>query len=130
MKKQRVLIVDDSAEIRQLVRSILEDDYDVEEADDGEQCIEMLTESCDYDLLILDIEMPGTNGWETLRVVSDEDNWPEIPVVMFTVLNEPENALKAWHIGASLYLTKPFTAAVLLETVQAALSTEKVSHDG
>ena len=122
MPKPKVLVVDDCAEIRELVRTILEDDYEVTEAEDGEVCIECLTESDDYDLLILDVEMPRTNGWETLRVVTEYDNWPDIPVIMFTVLNEPENALKAWHIGAAYYLTKPFTAAVLLETVHAALA--------
>lgn len=124
--KPRVLVCDDNEEIRELVTTILEEDYEVVPACDGENCIEQLTADSNFDLVILDVEMPNTNGWEALRVITDADNWPNIPVIMFTVLNEPENAVKAWHIGASFYMTKPFSATVLLETVQAALSNAEV----
>lgn len=115
---KRVLVVDDNAAIREIVTEILDDgNYEVVTAENGEQAIEIMTEQ-PVDIVLLDINMPVTDGWETLRVIKDEYNgWPDTQVIMLTVRSEPENPLKAWSIGAHYYLPKPFSMANLLELV-------------
>lgn len=122
MFQKTVLIVDDNDELRALLSETLSLDYDVLTARNGEEAIDVLTNQ-EIDLVLLDVEMPITDGFETLRVIRDEHNgWPHIPVVMLTVRNEPETVLKAWNIGADIYMTKPFSTTELLETVQRALN--------
>lgn len=122
---QSVLVVDDKTAIREVVVEVLSSYYHVVEASDGEEAIELMTEN-PADVVILDINMPQTDGWEALRVITDPDNgWPDTKIVMLTVHNEPENAMKAWAIGAHYYLPKPFNTAQLLQTVQKALNTEE-----
>lgn len=112
--KKTVLIVDDNDDLRHLLADTLSLDYNVVTAEHGERAIEILTETA-VDLVIMDVEMPVTNGFEALRIVRDDANgWPELPVVMLTVRKEPENALKAWGIGADFYMTKPFSPTELL----------------
>jgi two-component system OmpR family response regulator len=124
---KNILVVDDNPSIRSLVHEILEPDYRTVEAENGEQALELLS-SDPFDLIILDIEMPITNGWETLHVIRDEESgWPNLRVIMLTVRKEPENVLKAWGIGAEYYITKPFSPAILLETIHRALDHTSVS---
>lgn len=119
---KRVLVVDDNEGIREVAKEILQDvDCEVLTAENGEQAIEIMTET-PADVVLLDINMPVTDGWETLRVIKDEYNgWPESQVIMLSVKQEPENPLKAWSIGAHYYLPKPFSMANLLELVERAL---------
>ena len=122
---KKVLVVDDNEAIRDVVSDVLADQYEVFTAINGEEAIEKMTQN-QADIVLLDINMPITDGWETLRVLKDEYNgWPESAVIMLTVQHEPENPLKAWSIGANYYLPKPFSLANLLELVQRA-SEEKV----
>lgn len=121
-----ILLVDDNAEIRAMIREALElhGDFEIHEAPDGEDAIKLMTEYDDIDIVILDLQMPVTDGWETLRVIRDEENgWPETKVIMLTVQKEAENALKAWTIGANFFVAKPFHLPTLLDTVDKALST-------
>ena len=112
----KILTVDDNSEIREAVIEVLSSDYEVLTAENGEQALEILTLN-EIDLVILDVDMPITNGWETLRIIRDEDGWPHVHVIMLTVYNHVEEALKAWDIGATLYMTKPFSPNLLRELV-------------
>lgn len=120
--RTKVLVADDKESIREAVSEMLAiEDFDVRVATNGEEAIQIMTED-QMDLVILDINMPITDGWETLRIIKDEYNgWPDTEVIMLTVHKEPENPLKAWSIGASYYLPKPFSTANLLEVVHRAL---------
>lgn len=73
-----------------------------------------------YPVVVMDINMPVTNGWEALRIIKDSDGWPETEVIIMTVQTEPENALKAWSIGARYYLPKPFSTDDLCTLVKRA----------
>jgi len=116
-----VLVVDDKESTREAVCECLGGDYSTIEACNGEEAITILGETSDISLVVLDIEMPVTNGWETLRVIRDEDGWPDMPVIMLTVHDEPECVLKAWGLGVNYYVTKPFSPITLLELTHKAI---------
>lgn len=116
-----LLVVDDNASIRCSLKDVLDLEHKTFEAGNGEEAITILTEH-EIDLMILDLNMPITNGWETLRIVRDQQNgWPELRVIMLTVHDEPENTLKAWMLGVSYYITKPFEPCKVHEYVNFAL---------
>lgn len=116
-----VLVVDDKPSIREAVRAMLEGHYQILEATNGEEAVALLMDH-EVDVVVLDINMPVTNGWETLRIINDEHNgWPNIQVIMLTVQNAPETAIKAWTLGAAFYLPKPFRSADLIGLIEKAL---------
>lgn len=118
-----VLVTDDNPLIRETLREILQIEHQVLEAENGEIAIDILTVcTVKVDLLLLDLNMPVTNGWETLSIIRDTCNgWPNLKVVMLTVHGEAENCLKAWMYGVSYFITKPFHAPNILEYVNLAL---------
>jgi DNA-binding response OmpR family regulator len=118
MSRARVLVVDDEADIRGLVRAMLERaGYDVEEAPNGRAGLRALFAS-PPDLVVLDVTMPELDGWQTLgriREVSD------VPVVMLTARGSEVEKVRGLSHGADDYVTKPFGRAELLARIQALL---------
>lgn len=116
-----VLLVDDNDSIRSLIRNALvseEEHYVINEAENGEQAVEFITDNM-VDVVILDLQMPITDGWETLRIIRDPENgWPDVKVIMLTVQRSAEHALKSWTIGADLYITKPFHLEQIIDGIQ------------
>jgi CheY-like chemotaxis protein len=111
---KKILVVDDEEVIRKFLRiQLAKLGYEVEEAADGEQALEKLGED-DFDLLICDILMPNKNGWEVLREVKLNPRMKDIPVIVLTAKNEDSDMFKGYDLGASYYMTKPFTKAQLL----------------
>lgn len=122
-----VLVVDDNPEIREILRETLELDYRVVTAGNGEEAIEILTTEV-VDLCILDVQMPVTDGFETLRIIRDAENgWPALKVIMLTVRKEPEYWLRSAVIGADIYVTKPFSPTQMLELVHKCLAGEPLT---
>lgn len=125
---QKILIADDDYLLRDLLKDILEkEDYQVEEAEDGIQALEMIEEKKDFDLIILDIMMPGKNGKEVLREIRKTSR---IPVIMLTALGDTKSELEGFSLGACDYVSKPFHAKVLLARVRAALLYKDASKTG
>lgn len=117
----KILAADDNPEIRNYLGVLLSREHDVTFAEDGEMAIELL-ESEPFDAVILDVEMPRTDGWEALRVLKDPDNgWPDTKVIMLTCMKEPEHFLKSIVVGADYFVSKPFDPQQLLETLDRAL---------
>src|SRR5437773_175915 len=114
----RVLVVDDEADIRELVRELLgRAGYDVVEAPNGSEALRAFY-SQQPDLVILDVQMPVLDGWETLtriREVSD------VPVLMLTARAEELDKVRGLRVGADDYITKPFGRQELLARVSANL---------
>lgn len=124
MTTQSVLLVDDNQQIRDMVREALDiqGGYTIYDAENGEEAVSVLTDN-EIDAVILDLEMPVTDGWETLRIIKDHENgWPDTKVIMLTVKKEAENALKAWTLDADYFVPKPFRLSDLITTLQKALS--------
>lgn len=101
----KILIADDEAEIRDLLHLYLEKDgYDVLEAEDGAQALSLL-QSEDVDLVILDIMMPGIDGYRVLRNIRENNN---IPVIMLSAKSSDADKILGLDLGADDYITKPF----------------------
>jgi CheY-like chemotaxis protein len=117
-----ILLVDDDAEIREMTTLLLEGGgFAVEHAASGEEAIYRAQQSVP-DLVLLDINMPGVDGWETLRLLKEDERTRATPVIMFSVNFELREKLYALQQGAVDYVTKPFDTDALVRRVREALS--------
>ena len=124
----RILVVDDLAEIRDLLQVYLEDEgYQVLTAKDGQEALAAVA-AHRPDLILLDIMMPGTDGYEVCRRLKTNEETAFIPIVMLTALQELEHRLQGIEMGADEYLTKPFRRLELLTRVRSLLRV-KALHD-
>jgi sigma-B regulation protein RsbU (phosphoserine phosphatase) len=113
-----LLIVDDDPASRALLRHYLRGKgYDVTDAADGPQALALL-EQQRFDLVLLDVEMPGTGGLEVLRAIRRAHPRAELPVMMATVKDRSSDVVEALGAGANDYVTKPFDLPVVLARVQ------------
>ena len=125
-KDFKVLAVDDNPKNIQVIGSILmEANYEVGFAMDGKQALELLTESKDYDLVLLDVNMPVMNGFEACKAMRHNEALREIPVIFLTALNEPENILTGFDVGGQDYVSKPFNSKELLSRVKTHLDLKR-----
>jgi DNA-binding response OmpR family regulator len=114
---KRILAVDDQRHIARLVQYHLEQaGYEVELAYDGAEALEKVR-STHPDLVILDVMMPGLDGFEVLRRMKEDSRTEPIPVIMLTARSEADDALEGYDRGAQWYLGKPLDPAELLTFV-------------
>jgi len=112
----RILVVDDEATMRAAVRMTLERlSYTITEAAGGEAALRLLKTSS-FDMVLLDMRMPGLDGMETLSRIREMDK--QLPVVMVTGYGSKESAIDVMRLGANQYISKPFKNKELIETVQ------------
>ncbi len=112
-----ILVVDDEYRMRKLVGDFLRKaGYDVVEAEDGQGALALLTPA--IDLVILDVMMPGLDGWETCRQIRAQG---ETPVILLTARSEEADELQGFAVGADEYIAKPFSPQVLVARVRALL---------
>jgi DNA-binding NtrC family response regulator len=117
--KKRILIVDDELGIRESLKLILENDYDISEATNGQECLEYLKQD-PVDLVLLDIKMPKISGLDILKQIKSIN--PDIKVIMVTGYKSVETATKSIQTGAIDYIVKPFNSKEILEKVEKLLS--------
>ena len=119
MEKLKVLVVDDESRMRKLVRDFLvKQDYEVVEAEDGEDALNKFYEQKDIALVILDVMMPKINGWDVCREIRDNS---KVPIIMLTAKGEESDELQGFSIGADEYISKPFSPKILVARVEAIL---------
>ena len=123
MNKKEVLIVDDHAELRKLVRMTLEyDDYAIAEADSGDRALERLGKSRP-DVVILDVMMPGKlDGYQVCERIKSDSALSGTHVVLLTARGQKADIERGRQAGADSYLVKPFSPLELIETVERALA--------
>jgi CheY-like chemotaxis protein len=122
-----VLVVDDNPGVRELVCMILEDaGLEIETASNGEEALDM-AKRIHPDLVILDVMMPGMDGWETAAYLLDEPDTSDIPIIFLTARAKTEEQLRGWEMPIFDYITKPFTADDLLDRVFSVLTAEPES---
>jgi DNA-binding response OmpR family regulator len=115
---RKVLNVDDDVMVRTLVREILQSaEYEVVSAPDAFEALRLLegeSAAPHFSCIVLDVEMPGMNGLDLLTRLKLHANTQNIPVIMLTCQASPEDFMTGYNIGASYYITKPFTREQLL----------------
>jgi len=115
----KILTVDDARTVRAMVRNILEESgHEVHEAEDGVVAMKLVEEQ-NFDLILLDWEMPEMDGLTFLTRFKQEQISPQTKVVMLTCLNKMSNILKAMDAGADEYIMKPFTPDMVLDKIEA-----------
>ncbi len=116
--RQHILVVDDEKFNRQILSELLLPDYEVFLAKDGEQAIACARATPAPDLILLDVVMPGMDGYEVLRQLRADERTCDIPVIFVTGLNEEEDEAKGLNMGAVDYVLKPFRSAVVRARVR------------
>ena len=117
-QKKKILIVDDSELNREILISMLEDEYDIIQAEDGKQAVYIMTEHhMELALLLLDMNMPVMNGYEVLQVMKERLWLNHIPVICISADSSDDNIGRAYEMGVSDYFGRPFDAAVVLRRV-------------
>jgi DNA-binding response OmpR family regulator len=115
------LIVDDDPLIRGVVRAVLEDaSYDLDEAASGEEALKVAARQ-PPDVVLLDVMMPGLNGYEVAAVMKEDRRLKDAVVVMLTAKSSPEDRRRGLEAGADAYFTKPFSPLELLTTLSGVL---------
>ncbi len=127
MDKLKVLVVDDEDRMRKLLSDFLKiRDFEVVEAADGEQAIDVFFSDKDIALIILDVMMPKMDGWEVLKTIREHS---KVPVIMLTARSEENDELKGFEYGADEYISKPFSPKILVARVEAILRRSGMSQD-
>ena len=119
MDKVKILVVDDESRMRKLVSDFLvKKDFEVLEAGDGEEALDIFYKDKDIALLILDVMMPKMNGWEVWREVRKTS---KVPIIMLTAKSDESDELMGFDLGVDEYITKPFSPKILVARVEAIL---------
>ena len=127
MKNCKILVIDDESRMRKLVRDFLtKKGYEVLEAANGEDAMEIFYEDKDIDLLILDVMMPKMDGWEVCREVRKTSR---VPIIMLTAKADERDELLGFELGVDEYVTKPFSPKILVARVEAILRRSNVNTD-
>jgi len=122
-ENRRILVVDDQADIRELTSTVLSGaGYEVVAVDSGTGALDRLTDA-PFDLVLLDVNMPEMDGWETLRLIRADEELLDVAVVMFTVKGELHDQIHGMQEGAMGYITKPFVIDELLARLDRVFTT-------
>ena len=119
--KKKVLIVDDEPNVRRLLHSILGKTFEVFEAEDGRQAIEMVN-SQKPDVVLMDMMMPKMDGLTACHMIKNDPATKSIPVIMVTAIGFELNIKLSQQMGASGYVTKPFSSEDLLDKIAQVLA--------
>ena len=115
----KILVVDDESRIRKLIRDFLvKKDYEVVEASNGKEAVDLFFEQNDIDLIILDIMMPVMDGWQVCREIRA---YSKVPIIMLSAKSDERDELQGFELGVDEYVSKPFSPKVLVARVEALL---------
>lgn len=123
MEKIKILVVDDEGRMRKLIKDFLErEGYQILEAADGVEALDIFYENKDVALMILDVMMPHMDGWTVCREVRESST---MPIMMLTARGEERDELKGFELGVDEYISKPFSPKILVARVNALLKRVK-----
>ena len=110
MAKNKILVADDESRMRKLIKDYLvREDYEVIEAENGEQALDMFYMDSEISLIILDVMMPKVDGFAVLKEIRETSS---IPVLMLTAKGEENDVLNGFELGADEYINKPFSPKI------------------
>lgn len=119
MDKIKILVVDDESRMRKLVKDFLsKSGYEVLEADDGEEAVDIFFKDKGIALIILDVMMPKMDGWQVCREIRQ---YSKVPIIMLTAKSDERDELLGFDLGVDEYISKPFSPKILVARVEAIL---------
>lgn len=119
MGKLKILVVDDESRMRKLVKDFLvKKDFEVLEAGDGEEAVDLFFQEKDIALIILDVMMPKMDGWQVCREIRSHS---KVPIIMLTAKGDERDELLGFELGVDEYISKPFSPKILVARVEAIL---------
>lgn len=119
MEKLKILVVDDESRMRKLVNDFLsKKNFEVLEAADGIEAVDIFLEHKDISLIILDVMMPRMDGWQVCREIR---GYSKVPIIMLTAKSDEKDELLGFELGIDEYISKPFSPKILVARVEAIL---------
>lgn len=119
MDALKILVVDDESRMRKLVKDFLtKKNFQVLEAGDGEEAMDIFYKEKDIALLILDVMMPKMDGWQVCREIR---SYSQVPIIMLTAKSDERDELLGFELGVDEYISKPFSPKILVARVEAIL---------
>jgi two-component system response regulator ResD len=119
MENLKILVVDDESRMRKLVNDFLSHkNFNVVEAADGEEALDIFFENKDIALVILDVMMPKMDGWQVCKAIRQ---YSKVPIIMLTAKDSERDELLGYELGIDEYITKPFSPKILVARVEAVL---------
>ena len=119
MERLKILVVDDESRMRKLVKDFLSrSNYEVLEAENGEQAVDLFFDVKDIALIILDVMMPKMDGWQVCREIRRNS---KVPIIMLTAKSDEKDELLGFELGVDEYISKPFSPKILVARVEAIL---------
>lgn len=127
MDRLKILVVDDESRMRKLVKDFLvKNNFDVVEAENGEDAIDKFFADKDISLVVLDVMMPKMDGWEVCREIR---NYSKVPIIMLTAKSDERDELKGFELGVDEYISKPFSPKILVARIDAILRRTNSADD-
>lgn len=127
MENLKILVVDDESRMRKLVSDFLsKKDYEVIEAENGEQAVDLFFQDKNISLIILDVMMPKMDGWQVCREIRQ---YSKVPIIMLTAKSDEKDELLGFELGVDEYISKPFSPKILVARVEAILRRANVVED-
>ena len=119
MERIRVMVVDDESRMRKLVKDFLQHkNYEVLEAENGEEAVDLFFQEKNIALIILDVMMPKMDGWQVCREIRQ---YSKVPIIMLTAKSDERDELQGFELGVDEYISKPFSPKILVARVEAIL---------
>ena len=127
MDALKILVVDDESRMRKLVKDFLtKKNFQVLEAGDGEEAMDIFYEEKDIALIILDVMMPKMDGWQVCREIRELS---DVPIIMLTAKSDERDELLGFDLGVDEYISKPFSPKILVARVEAILRRSNLLND-
>lgn len=127
MGRIKILVVDDEARMRKLVKDFLvRKDFDVIEAENGEQAVDIFFKNKNIALILLDVMMPKMDGWQVVRTIRE---YSRVPIIMLTAKGDERDELQGFQLGVDEYISKPFSPKILVARVEAILRRTNQAQD-
>lgn len=127
MAATKILVVDDESRMRKLVKDFLiRNNYDVIEAENGEQAVDIFFEHKEIALIILDVMMPKMDGYQVCREIRQ---YSKVPIIMLTAKSDERDELLGFELGVDEYISKPFSPKILVARVEAVLRRTSTVED-
>lgn len=128
MDQLKILVVDDEQRMRKLVKDFLvKQNFNVMEAENGEEAVDLFYENKDIALIILDVMMPRMDGWEVCREIRQ---YSQVPIIMLTAKGDEKDELLGFELGVDEYISKPFSPKILVARVEAILRRTNALEEG